>query len=375
MFGFNGKKRVAELETEAVQARSRIADLEQEVATARAETQASQSQLIALNADLQTSNRIYQGMQSFGESFVEVQNSQYGVASTMKSEALRATEMARVSHRSRAAMQTMAANMETLATDTRQMSERVDSLSQRTAQIGGILQLIKEIADQTNLLALNAAIEAARAGEQGRGFAVVADEVRKLAERTSSATNEISSLVTAIQDETRTTRGQMEQWAQKSDSFSVEGHAAETEMARLNGMSAETELAATRSSLRALAEVAKIDHLAYKFEIYRVFMSLSNKNEKDFSDHRTCHFGTWYYEGSGRATYAQLPAFREIEAPHATFHESGQSAVRLFRSGNLAAGFDALDVMEKASVEVVAGLEKLAASGDEHMAARRAAIS
>ena len=114
-----------------------------------------------------------------------------------------ATEGGRVIHGA-------AAEMESIATSVGNVAQTISGLEKHTAQISGIAKTIREIADQTNLLALNAAIEAARAGEQGRGFAVVADEVRKLAERTASATTDISGMILKIQEGTTQAVKEME---------------------------------------------------------------------------------------------------------------------------------------------------------------------
>lgn len=143
------------------------------------------------------------------------------------------------------------------------------ALGKRSDEIGQIVNVIKDIAEQTNLLALNAAIEAARAGEQGRGFAVVADEVRKLAERTATATSEISKMISAIQSETGNAVTTMEKGSsQVSDGVALANQAGQSLQNINSSVKRVVEMIeqiskATRSQSEATNEITKrVEHIA-----------------------------------------------------------------------------------------------------------------
>jgi len=161
----------------------------------------------------------------------------------------RSSELAREGE---AIVRAASGEMNSIAESVQHGSRLVETLHCRSAQIGSIVRVIKDIADQTNLLALNAAIEAARAGEQGRGFAVVADEVRKLAERTGSATSEIGAMIEAIQ---RETRGVVETMQAGGDKVAQGVKLADEAAAALEKINAQTLDAVT--SVNAIASATR----------------------------------------------------------------------------------------------------------------------
>jgi len=332
--------------------------------------QQHETTLAEFNSTVELGNmhgQLFQHMNSYCDSAKEVQSTLATLAQTMKHENERIGHATGALGTNLTSVERISSNLQKMSEKTVETAASVDHLNERTSEIGGIVKLIKEIADQTNLLALNAAIEAARAGEQGRGFAVVADEVRKLAERTSTATSEISRLVGSIQEETSTVKKLVEVSPQQAEEFHKDGQQAVGSMKDLMSVTVEMKAAIGATALRTFVEVAKVDHLVYKFEIYKVFLGTSIKKPEEFASHEGCRLGKWYYEGEGKHCFSKLHGFQEMAEPHQRFHRYGVEAVTHFHAGHYQQGIEAIAEMEKASFKVLESLETIAESGKENI--------
>ena len=240
-----------------------------------------------------------------------------------------------------------------ISTDTKTASTSVDQLKTVTAGINDFVNIIKGISDQTNLLALNAAIEAARAGEQGRGFAVVADEVRTLAQRSAEASNEISALIEQVNSQMADVVSGISGVGQKSDEITTSTSSIEGTANRIVNVSQHMYSVITNSTADSFIQTVKMDHVVWKLEVYQVMLGLSHKSAQDFADHTMCRLGKWYYEGEGSTKYASFDAFKKMETPHAEVHKNGLAALVAHAAGNTEEAVKKLALMESASFKVV----------------------
>jgi methyl-accepting chemotaxis protein len=287
-------------------------------------------------------------------------------------------------------------SIDTLASEVARAVETVQHVEQDSDRIGSVLDVIRGIADQTNLLALNAAIEAARAGEQGRGFAVVADEVRTLAKRTQDSTEEIQEMIESLHKGVRETVSVMET-SQRQAAESVEqagrAHAALEEITRvvdtISQMSSQIATAAEEQSSvaedinRNIVEIThvaestsvnavksheasegmsrEIDqlshllsefktgdanskqlqqamaaHLSWKTKLRSFLDGKGSLDERIAFDHTACGFGVWY-ESVGRRELSHISEINQIEKPHKELHELIRQIAELKRKGDLQA--------------------------------------
>jgi len=203
------------------------------------------------------------------------------------------------------------------------MKESSMELSQSSKQITDVTSLITKIADQTNLLALNAAIEAARAGEHGRGFAVVADEVRTLAENTKSATAKINSTIDQFTRATKIIVQDTEDMASMTDDSKVAIGEFEMNISKVAEISLETYSKVNITQMISEISLAKVQQMIYVQQGYRAVETgvASESAQAVQVSHNDCQVGLWLNSGKGAEHYSHLPAYSELQYPHEVVHK------------------------------------------------------
>lgn len=245
--------------------------------------------------------------------------------------------------------------------DTETVTHSVAALKHVTLGINQFVEQVQGISEQTNLLALNAAIEAARAGEHGRGFAVVANEVRQLAQRSATATNEISTLMKEVNKSIESVSEDMVVVDTKCSKITDNSNDIKDKTSLVVDMATQMHNIVGTSAQDSFLQLIKLDHVAWKFEIYQVLYGESDKAKESFADHHNCRLGKWYYEGKGQQNFSRIPAFKRLEAPHEQVHRSGIAALDAYHQNDVEKVAQELLNMERSSDEVVNVLNALGA--------------
>ncbi|WP_280818844.1 methyl-accepting chemotaxis protein [Thiorhodococcus minor] len=272
-----------------------------------------------------------------------------------------ATTTASDAEESRSSVSQVVTHLSAIAERINHVANTAVELNERGQEITTAVDLITAIANQTNLLALNAAIEAARAGEAGRGFAVVADEVRTLAENTKNASESIARIMGTLKGETERMLEDSDAMRDMASNSSELIGEMEGRFAHFAQSARETKSLAARAQDLGFGTLVKVDHVIYK---QRAYMAIGTDGKEDKYtdpirvDHHQCRLGKWY-DTTGKEHFGETRAYATLEDPHSRVHASTHRMMSYLGTGWEAnfelqeAIVDAMRETESASAEVM----------------------
>ena len=209
-------------------------------------------------------------------------------------------------------------DIDSLNTNASEINHVISELNTKAADIANAVVTIDQIAFQTNILSLNAAVEAATAGEAGKGFAVVAQEVRNLASRSADAAKEITDAVKSIQESVTHTNEKFDIMTKSISEISSDTGSYSNSISSVMGESQKTFEGLGHITDRVFMSLAKLDHVIWKVNTY---LSVSKKEPAfKFVDHKNCRLGKWYSEGLGKKYFSSTPSYSKLDRPHSIVH-------------------------------------------------------